>query len=278
LEGRVVVADPGAVEREFRSLDGLLLRGTLLAPPPAGAPPAAVVMVHGGGASRDEGGLFARIAAELAAAGVASLRFDFRAHGASEGRPEELTMAGVVNDLRAAADEMRLATGAAAVAVVGTSFGGGLAVLFAARYPQRVRSLVLINPLLTYKKRFVDDKPYWSDDRIDAEAGRELSEQRFVVHSPWFKLGRALLNEVFYLRPEEEIAAVTAPTLFLHGTRDKIIPVEASREAVTRVKGEARLIEVDGAGHGLAVRDDPRHLDSQTRAVRDITDWIVTHR
>jgi pimeloyl-ACP methyl ester carboxylesterase len=272
------MADPGAVEREFRSLDGLLLRGTLLAPAPADAPPAAVVMVHGGGASRDEGGLFARIAAELAAAGVASLRFDFRAHGASAGRPEELTMAGVVNDIRAAAEEMRQATGAAAVAVVGTSFGGGLAVLFAARYPQWVRSLVLINPLLTYKQRFVDDKPYWSDDRIDAEAGRELSEQRFVVHSPWFKLGRALLNEVFYLRPEEEIAAVTAPTLFLHGTRDKIIPVEASRAAVTQVKGEARLIEVDGAGHGLAVRDDPRHPDTQTRAVRDITDWIVAHR
>jgi pimeloyl-ACP methyl ester carboxylesterase len=275
------VADARAVEVAFRSLDGLLLQGTLLAPPSDSL--TAVVMVHGGGVTRDEGGFFTRIAEGLAAAGVASLRFDFRAHGASDGRQEELTLAGVVNDVRAAADEVQRTTGAGAVGVVGASFGGGLAALFAARYPDRVRSLVLINPLLNYKKRFVDDKPYWSGDRIDAEAGRELAERGFVAHSPSFKLGRALLNEVFYLRPEEEIATVAAPTLFLHGTRDTFIPVESSREYVQRVHGEARLIEFDGAQHGLAVHDDPQYLDLQTQAwqaqaVHDITDWVVTRR
>jgi pimeloyl-ACP methyl ester carboxylesterase len=275
------VADARAVEVAFRSLDGLLLQGTLLAPPSDSL--TAVVMVHGGGVTRDEGGFFTRIAEGLAAAGVASLRFDFRAHGASDGRQEELTLAGVVNDVRAAADEVQRTTGAGAVGVVGVSFGGGLAALFAARYPDRVRSLVLINPLLNYKKRFVDDKPYWSGDRIDAEAGRELAERGFVAHSPSFKLGRALLNEVFYLRPEEEIATVAAPTLFLHGTRDTFIPVESSREYVQRVHGEARLIEFDGAQHGLAVHDDPQYLDPQTQAwqaqaVHDITDWVVTRR
>jgi uncharacterized protein len=275
------VADARAVEVAFRSLDGLLLQGTLLAPPSDSL--TAVVMVHGGGVTRDEGGFFTRIAEGLAAAGVASLRFDFRAHGASDGRQEELTLAGVVNDVRAAADEVQRTTGAGAVGVVGVSFGGGLAALFAARYPDRVRSLVLINPLLNYKKRFVDDKPYWSGDRIDAEAGRELAERGFVAHSPSFKLGRALLNEVFYLRPEEEIATVAAPTLFLHGTRDTFIPVESSREYVQRVHGEARLIEFDGAQHGLAVHDDPQYLDLQTQAwqaqaVHDITDWVVTRR
>lgn len=275
------MAEEGRVEVAFRSLDGLLLKGTLLAPQRGSA--TAVVMVHGGGVTREEGGFFARIAEGLAAAGVASLRFDFRAHGTSEGRQEELTLAGVVNDVRAAADEVQRATGAGPVGVVGASFGGGLAALFAARYPDRVRSLVLINPLLNYKKRFVDNKPYWSGDQIDVEAGRELAERGFVAHSPSFKLGRGLLNEVFYLRPEEEIATVVASTLFLHGTRDTFIPVESSREYVQRVRGEARLIEFDGAQHGLAVHDDPQYLDQQTQAwqaqaVDDITDWVVTHQ
>ncbi len=46
------------------------------------------------------------------------------------------------------------------------------------------------NAVLNYKKRFVDDKPYWSDDHINDEAGRELAAQGFVAHSPTFKLGR----------------------------------------------------------------------------------------
>ena len=263
---------------EFRSVDGLLLRGTVVAA--SGSSGGAAVLVHGGGATRDEGGFFSRIAEGLAAGGVSSLRFDFRGHGASEGRQEDLTLAGVVNDIRAAADEVHRRTGAGRIAVLGTSFGGGLAALFAARYPTRVRSLVLINPLLNYKKRFIDDKPYWAKDQIDIEAGRELSEHGSLTHSPTFRLGRPLLNEVFYFRPHEELSGITAPTLFLHGTKDTFIPIESSREYAKRISGKTRLIEVDGAQHGLAAHDDPQYLDPRTaiwqaQAIRDITAWIT---
>jgi len=260
-------------------MDGLLLRGTVVAASGSGG---AAVLVHGGGATRDEGGFFTRIAEGLAVGGVSSLRFDLRGHGASEGRQEELTLAGVVNDIRAAADEVRRLTGAGEIAVLGTSFGGGLAALFAARYAPLVHRLVLINPLLNYKKRFIDDKPYWADEQIDIDAGRELSEQGSLVHSPTFRLGRPLLNEVFYLRPHEELHAIVAPTLFLHGTKDTFIPIDSSREYVRQISGESRLIEVDGAQHGLAAHDDPQYLDPQTvmwqaQAVRDITEWVTSH-
>ncbi len=265
---------------EFRSLDGLLLRGTVI---DAAGSSGAAVLVHGGGATRDEGGFFTRIAQGLAAEGVSSLRFDFRGHGASEGRQEDLTLAGVVNDIRAASDEIRRPTGASRLAVLGTSFGGGLAALFAARYRDRVSSLVLINPLLNYKKRFIADKPYWADDYIRIDAGRELSERGSIEHSPTFKLGRPLLNEVFYLCPHEELSAIAAPTLFLHGTKDTFIPIESSRDYVNRIGGEARLIEVAGAQHGLAAHDDPQYLGPRTKvwqaqAVRDITAWVTLHK
>jgi hypothetical protein len=54
------------------------------------------------------GGFFARLALGLAAAGVASLRFDFRAHGVSEGRQEDVTLAGIVNDILAAVGQLTL--------------------------------------------------------------------------------------------------------------------------------------------------------------------------
>src|ERR1700684_4322885 len=84
----------------FRTLDGLHLAATLVTPD--GPTERAVVLVHGGGVTREEGGFFTRLANGLGEAGVASLRFDLRGHGESEGRQEELTLAAILNDIRVA--------------------------------------------------------------------------------------------------------------------------------------------------------------------------------
>lgn len=262
---------------DFRSFDGLTLRGTLVQPDAVSK--AATVFVHGGGVTRDEGGFFTRIANGLAGVGIASLRFDLRGHGESDGRQEELTLASILNDIDAALEHVVQVTGAEPTHLLAASFAGGITAYFAVQHPERVRSLVLVNPLLNYKKRFVDDKPYWHNGRIDEEAGRELAEQGFLFHNPGFKLSRPLLNEVFYLAPHEAIGELAVPTLFIHGTRDTFIPVESSRAAVHRIKGEVELLEIEGAQHGIAVFDDPQYLDPQTQAwqaeaVHAISAWI----
>lgn len=262
---------------DFRSFDGLTLRGTLVAPD--GAASAAAVFVHGGGVTRDEGGFFTRIAEGLANVGVASLRFDLRGHGESDGRQEELTLASILNDIDAALEHVVQVTGTQQTHLLAASFAGGITAYFAMQHPERVSSLVLVNPLLNYKKRFVDDKPYWHDGRINEEAGRELAEQGFLFHNPSFKLSRPLLNEVFYLRPDEAIGELAVPTLFIHGTRDTFIPVESTRAAVERVKGDVELLEIEGAQHGIAVFDDPQYLDPQTQTwqasvASSIADWV----
>jgi len=248
---------------EFRSLDGLRLLGTLIAAPVA-ADGNAAVLVHGGGVTRDEGGFFTRLAAGLGQAGIASLRFDLRGHGQSEGRQEDLTLAGIVNDIHAAAAHLRSVTGCGPVNLIGTSFGGGISAYFAARHPEQVRRLVLLNPLVNYKKRFIDDKPYWTDDRLDDDAARDLTTQGFLPHSPTFKLGRPLLNELFHLRPDLVLSDIVAPTLFVHGTRDTFIPVDSSRMYAAQLRAQVELLEIDGAQHGFAVHDDPRYLDPRT--------------
>ncbi|WP_245549096.1 alpha/beta hydrolase [Nocardia exalbida] len=77
------VPSAGATTR-IRTLDGLHLAGTIVTPEQPAA--RAVPLVHGGGVTREEGGFFTRLAAGLADAGFASLRFDLRGHGESEGR------------------------------------------------------------------------------------------------------------------------------------------------------------------------------------------------
>lgn len=107
----------------IRTLDGLHLAGTIVTPdqPPAHA----VLLVHGGAVTREEGGFFARLADGLATAGIASLRFDLRGHGESDGRQEELTLSTILNDIRVALAALRESTGAAALSLLGASFGGG---------------------------------------------------------------------------------------------------------------------------------------------------------
>lgn len=270
------VSDPAETQAEIRSLDGLGLSATWTAP---SAPRSATVLVHGGGVTRDEGGFFTRLAAGLREAGIASLRFDLRGHGRSEGRQEDLTLASIMNDIRSVVMYVIDATGDERVNLVGASFGGGISGCFAAHHPDLIRRLVLLNPLVDYKKRFIDDRPYWHDDRIDDDAGRELMTQGFLWHSPSFKLGRPLLNEIFYLRPDEAITNIRTPTLIVHGTKDTFIPVDSSRHYVQRIPAAARLLEVEGAQHGFAVHDDPQYLEPQTvewqaYVIREVVEWL----
>lgn len=262
----------------FRTLDGLHLQGTLVTP--ESATERAVLLVHGGGVTREEGGFFGRLADGLAEAGVASLRFDLRGHGESEGDQAELTLAAILNDIRVALRHVREATGARAVSLLGASFGGGICAYYAAKRQDEVARLVLLNPQFDYKKRTIDSRDYWSNDYLDDGVAQELSNQGFIQFTPTFKHGRALLNEVFWLSPHLVLGEITAPTLVVHGTKDTFVPIESSRAAVTQLRAEHQLVEIEGSQHGFAVHDDPRYLNPQSQewqasVIRTVSDWIT---
>jgi uncharacterized protein len=262
----------------IRTLDGLHLAGTVATP--GGTPERAVVLVHGGGVTREEGGFFTRLATGLGEAGVASLRFDLRGHGESEGRQEELTLSAILNDIRVALTHVREATDASHVSVLGASFSGGLCAYYAAKCPDDVARLVLLNPRLDYKKRTIDDKPYWSHDYLDGEVAQQLTEQGYIAFTASFKHGRALLNEVFWIKPHLTLGEIAAPTLIVHGTKDTFVPVESSRAAVSQLQVEHKLVEIEGAQHGFAVHEDPQYLNPQSQqwqafVIRTVVEWIT---
>jgi pimeloyl-ACP methyl ester carboxylesterase len=270
---------PTEARATLRTLDGLRLASTLVTPE-SGQASQAVVLVHGGGVTRDEAGFFTRLASGLADGGVASLRFDLRGHGESDGSQEDLTLSVILNDITVALTSLRESTGLDKASLLGTSFAGGLCGYYAAKRPEQLARLVVFNPLLNYKDRFIDQKPYWHDDHIDEEAGKDLAGQGYVAHSPSFKLGRALLNEVFWLQPHTILGEITVPTLIVHGTKDTFIPIESSRQAAAQLAGEHKLVEIDGAQHGFAVHDDPTYANPQSQTwqafvIQTVTEWLT---
>jgi hypothetical protein len=261
-----------------RTLDGLHLAATVVQPTEPTT--RAAVLVHGGGVTREEGGFFTRLAHGLANAGVASLRFDLRGHGESEGRQEELTLAAILNDIRVALAKVREVTHAREVTLFGTSFTGGVSVYYAAHRPTEVTGLVLFNPQLDYKRRNIDSRPYWVSESITEEAAQELNESGGIQFTPTLRHGRPLLNEAFWFPTQEAIGKVRAPTLIVHGTADTLVPIESSRAAVPKFTAPVDLLEVEGSQHGFAVHDDPRYLNPksleyQAYVIRMVADWLT---
>lgn len=239
-----------------------------------------MVLLHGNGVTRDEAGLFTRLAAALGAAGVPTLRFDLRAHGASEGRQEDRTLTAHLNDIEVALAHVRDISGARAVGLVATGFSGGLAAWFAAHRPAEVIRMVLLNPQLDHKSRFIDEKPWWIDGFLDEEHAQQLTDRGYLDHSAAVRQGRALLNEVFWIRARAVLGQIRTPTLILHGTEDLLVPIESSRSAIREIQGECELVEFEGAGHGLSVAGDDGFRDRRTlrwqgAAVRRVVNWVV---
>jgi pimeloyl-ACP methyl ester carboxylesterase len=269
---------PNEQTKNILTLDGLHLAATLVQPDePTNR---AVVLVHGGGVTREEGGFFTRLAAGLAEVGVASLRFDLSGHGQSEGRMEDLTLASVLNEIRVALAAVRDLTGATQISLLGASFGGGICAYYAAKRPAELERLVLLNPQLDYKKRTIDNRPFWQDDYLLPEAAAELAAQGYLNFSPAIRHGRAIFNEVFWFDVLSVLGDITARTLLVHGTKDTLVPIESTLGALPKFKAEHRLVQIEGSQHGFAVHDDPQYLNPQSQewqafVIKTVADWIT---
>lgn len=119
------------------------LVGILTYPKREGVIPA-LLMLHGFASNKDEAGnLFRQMARELAGAGIASFRFDFRGWGESVGEMADTTFAGLIADGEAAYQFIatRDFIDPRKLGILGFSLGGGVAIALAGLHPDWFRSL-----------------------------------------------------------------------------------------------------------------------------------------
>lgn len=129
------------------------------------------------------------------------------------------------------------AVGEGPVALVGSSMGGFLAALFAARNPGRVTRLLLLAPAFGFAAR-------WPVVVGEAGMSHWLSTGKLPVfhyaEGRNMNLGLAMYHDSQRFEPEPDF---TQPALIFHGVNDVVVPVEASREFAAS-HPNARLIEM----------------------------------
>lgn len=123
------------------------------------------------------------------------------------------------------------------VHLIGSSMGGYLAALYAARHPE-TRRLVLMAPAFGFARRWAANLGEQRLEEWRVTGTLEVSHYAAAALTP---LGWGLMEDALGYEDEPK---VDQPALVWHGLRDEVVPVEASRSFVAN-NPSARLVEAD---------------------------------
>jgi pimeloyl-ACP methyl ester carboxylesterase/class 3 adenylate cyclase len=195
--------------------------------------------------------------------------FDKRGTGLSDPVPEVPTLEERMEDLHAVLD----AAGSERPALLGISEGGPMSISFAATHPERVSSLILYgsSPRFSSSQDFLPERreffervrretrsvvEHWGEGRSvewfwPSVAGDERMTRAFGL---WERASaspamvRALFAAWWEIDVTDVLEVIGVPTLVLHRTGERVLPVEAGRYLANGIPG-ARLVEQPGVDH-----------------------------
>ena len=212
--------------------------------------------------------------------GIATFRFDFFGHGDSKGPFERITVTKAIEQALAAL-KLVSSRGYRRIGLVGSSFGGLVAILAAAKWHAPVSSernssggsarglacLALKCPVVDFP------------EELELELGPAgMEEWRNTDTVPDFAGGPngIKLSYGFYEDCRRHIAydaapAIPAPTLIVQGDQDELIPLHQSRQFYDALQHEKSLQILPGADHQFTKAE---HFRTMTAL---LTEWLTTH-
>lgn len=233
-----------------------------------------VVLIHGWPLSADSWDYHAM---KIADAGYRVIAYDRRGFGRSDQPFGDYNYDSLSDDLSDVMTAMKVED----AALIGFSMGGGEVVRYMSRHVGRhVKQCGLISSVVPYMLK-TDDNPHGVDQTVFDGMADAMREDRPKFFAGFFKdfYGVGLMSHPVsdeYLqwtrsvamlaslkatlacadsfattdfRPD--LAAVTVPTLIIHGTADATVPIDASGRAAAKAITSATLKEYEGAPHGL---------------------------
>jgi pimeloyl-ACP methyl ester carboxylesterase len=178
--------------------------------------------------------------------------------------------------------------GIARAHVAGASMGGMIAQTMAARFPDRVLSLASIMSNTGHRWKGMPGLRVYPlfvrRPAVNREGVIESTVSTFrLIRSPGFPFHEEELRRLARLSYDrgynpagterqlaailtagdrvEELRRIVAPTVVIHGTRDRMVRPSGGRETAKAIAG-ARLLEIEGMGHDLPVGVWDRIIDA----------------
>ena len=247
-----------------------------------------VILMHGWPLSSDS---WDDQAMAIANSGYRTIAYDRRGFGRSSQPWTGYDYDTLADDLASVVDY----AGAQDAVVVGFSMGGGEIARYMSRHGGKgLSKAVLVSSVVPYMLK-TQDNPDGTDASVFDGMTKAMKEDRAKFFAGFFKdfYGVSLLShptsdEVIQwscnvamqaslkatlecaksfattdFRPD--LPAFNVPTLIIHGTDDKTVPIDAAGRAAAVGIANATLIEYDGAAHGLPAT----HKDQLTRDLFD---------
>jgi pimeloyl-ACP methyl ester carboxylesterase len=243
----------------------------------SGAGPPLIALHGATGSGRDD---FAALRRQLSAAFTVHLP-DARGHATTRW---DVTTGGfhaesLIDDIEAFADALGIET----FHLVGFSMGGVTALGFAARAPERVRTLVVIAASPQREPRASVVRHELRPERIEAE-DRVWAKVLAARHDPiqgegaWRDLLRGIVDDVAtqHLLTPREVRGITAPTLVVCGDRDSFVPVMQAADLARQVQ-DGRLLVLPRCGHDV-LRTRPAGFDEVLSGFYRSTEPVARRR
>lgn len=171
--------------------------------------------------------------------------------------------------------------------LVGTSYGGVIGTLVAARWPDRVRSLVSIASADGFDDVMAVEVARWREacllslqgpDRgmlsdafegavyspayLGSHRAERAERRRQVAALPdtWFQGLAALLGYAPSMSIRDELDKVRCPTLIVAAELDRFVPFDRTRSLARRIEG-AKFALMEGAGHAVVVEQPDKVVE-----------------
>ena len=207
-----------------------------------------------------------RLSELLPAKGISTFCFDWYGMGESEGSFADVTVGRCCDQL-----ERALAFvydhGYTRVGLIGSSFGGLISLLVAARHPDLL-ALGLKCPVPDFPEMLRLEFGESAMNRWK-ETG-EIPNVTGVDHTP-IALHYTFYEDCLKYDAFDAATRIKAPALIVHGDQDELVPLHQIQRLENSLAGPRQLSLLEGANHHFARPEDFRKMTTM------LADWMVTH-
>lgn len=203
-----------------------------------------------------------RIAARLASAGIAVLRFDFTGLGHSEGEFENTTFSTNVADLVAAARTLT-ERGMAPDLLIGHSLGGAAVLAAAAQVPS-ARGVVTLGAPFDPSHVTDNFEHALEDIARDGKTSVDLGGRPVCI-------GQEFVEDVGSAKLTDALAHLKKALLVMHAPRDTVVGVENATAIFSAAKHPKSFVTLDEADHLISRPRDAEY------AAEVIAAWSVRY-